>query len=196
MVLKKETKKQDIENEDVVFEDDSGGTGTPKTSFKAVSEKKLKEKLDKCIAENKENLLGWQRARADFVNAKKENEIKVKETYDFAKMKFSEEMLPVLDSFDMAFINKEAWEKVDKNWRVGVEYIHSQMLTIFENNGLKQIDKAGDVFDPEKHISTETVIVDKESENGIVIEIIQKGYEFKDEVIRPAKVKVGEYKEP
>jgi molecular chaperone GrpE len=197
MTHKKQNKIDKIEDDmyhnDVVFEEESvsrmvGGINEEKV-------KKLKEKLSKCIKENKENLLGWQRARADFVNAKKENEQKIKQSYSFAKRNIVEELLPVVDSFEIAFADKEAWEKVDKNWRIGVEYIYTQLLSVLENNGFKQIHPIGEKFDPNFHISIEIIDTNKKKEDNTIVDVIQKGYEINGEILRAAKVKVAQYKD-
>ncbi len=191
MALKKE-KKQDVEedfedvyNDDITLEENETVEGKVK---------KLKGKLNECLKENRENLLGWQRSRADFVNAKKENEDRVRESFTHATGEFMEELFPVVDSFDMAFADKDAWEKVDKNWRVGVEYIYSQLLSVLENNGLKQIDPKGEKFDPNFHTSMEMIDTDKKKEDDIVVDVIQKGYEHNGKVIRAAKVRVAQHK--
>src|SRR3989338_6958519 len=54
--------------------------------------------------------------------------------------------LSVMDSFNLAFANKEAWEKVDPNWRQGVEHIYSQFSSVFEEYGVKEIGKEGEIF--------------------------------------------------
>jgi len=192
----KNTDKQqeNKDNEDVVFEEENveiTGFGLSKDE----KTKKLKEKLDKCLKESKENLLGWQRSRADFINAKKENEERVKQSFVFAKRELIEDILPVVDSFEMAFSDKDAWEKVDKNWRIGVEYIYSQLLSILENNGLKQVDPVGEKFNPNFHTSMEMVDTNKKKEDGVVVSVIQKGYEHNGKIIRAAKVRVARYKE-
>jgi len=177
--------QDDVNNDDIILEE------TEQVEQKI---KKLKEKLNKCLKENKENLLGWQRARADFINAKKENEKRVGESYAYIKSEFISELLPVVESFEMAFSDKKAWEKVDKNWRVGVEYIHSQLTSILENNGLEEIKPKGEKFDPKFHASVETVPTNKKKEDGIVMEVTQKGYKLNDNILRAAKVKVGQFK--
>ena len=63
--------------------------------------------------------------------------------------------LTVLDSFNMAFANKDTWEKVDENWRKGIEYIYAQLNNIFEEYGVKEIGKEGENFDPNIHQSIE-----------------------------------------
>ncbi len=176
-------------NDEVQFED------IEDTENPGAALKKLREKLRKCEAEKKEYLDGWQRMRADFANARKEDDTRRGEMIKFASEGLVEDMLPVLDSFGMAFGNKEAWEKVDANWRKGVEYIHAQMLSVLESRGLVEIGVVGEKVDPRNHIATEVVPVDDESKVDTVVEVTQKGYRLHSKVIRPAKVKVGITKE-
>lgn len=157
--------------------------------------KKLREDLKVCKKEKEEYLTGWQKERADFANYKKQE--------DDRKAMFSEAMreriltrfLTVMDSFNMAFANKEAWGKVDENWRKGVEYIYGQMNTVFEEYGVKPIGTVGETFDPNIHQSIELVPTDKKELDHTVSLVIQKGYKLGERVIRPARVNVYEYKE-
>ncbi len=151
--------------------------------------KKLREKLRKCEGEKKEYLDGWQRMRADFANARKEDDNRRGEMIKFASEGLVEDLLPVLDSFGMAFANKEAWEKVDANWRKGVEYIHSQILSVLESRGLAEIGTVGEKLDPRNHIAIEVIETEDTKKDDTVSEVIQKGYRLHSKVIRPAKVK-------
>src|SRR3989344_1423176 len=85
--------------------------------------KKLRERLKKCIEEKQEYLDGWQRTKADFVNARREEEKRLAELLKFAEVALIMDILPVLDSFDMAMSDKAAWESVSKEWRSGMEAI-------------------------------------------------------------------------
>lgn len=156
--------------------------------------KKLREKLKKSTEEKQQYLDGWQRTRADFVNFKKNQETEKKELVRFANEALLLDMISVLDNFDMAFANKEAWEKVGKEWRMGIEYIYSQYLKTLERYQLVQFDPIREQFDPVKHEPTELVPTDKEEEDNKVIAVLQKGYMLFGKIIRPAKVKLGEYK--
>lgn len=157
--------------------------------------KKIRDKLRVCEQEKREYLLGWQRTRADFANARKEEDARQGELVKFASEGLVEDLLPVLDSFSMAFINKEAWEKVDENWRRGVEYIYTQILSVLESRGLTEIGAVGEKLDPRLHIAVEMVATDNEKEEGIISTVIQKGYRLHNKVIRPARVKVFGHKE-
>ncbi len=156
---------------------------------------KLKEKIKVLEAEKSEYMNGWQRERADFVNFKKRAEEEKKEYIKFANENLLEEMLTVLESFDMAFMNKEQWNAVPENWRVGVEYIHSQFVKILDENGLKEfVPKIGDKFNVKEQIAEEVTPVEKESEDGLIKEIKKKGYTMNGKIIIAPKVVVGEFK--
>lgn len=156
--------------------------------------KKLRTQLKECQKEKQEYLDGWQRSKADSINARKKEETTREEISKFAKEDLMTEMLLVLDSFEMAIGNKTAWEKVDANWRRGVEHIYAQFLSILKDNHLTQISPDGEPFDPTLHDSLESITVEDKKQDGIIIEVLQKGYTFYDKVIRPAKVKVGKLK--
>lgn len=155
--------------------------------------KKLRERLKKAEEERKEYLDGWQRAKADYINSKREEEEERAKAALRAKERIIIDLLPVLDSFELAFANKSAWESVDSNWRIGVEYIHAKLLTVLSEHGVRKIGKVGDVFDPRVHQSVESVLVQREEDNEKVLEVMQAGYTIGERVIRAARVKVGNY---
>ncbi|HJL55686.1 MAG TPA: nucleotide exchange factor GrpE, partial [Candidatus Paceibacterota bacterium] len=156
--------------------------------------KKLREKLKKCVEEKQEYLDGWQRSKADFVNVKKKDEELRAGLMSFAKEGIILDILSSVDNFEMAFADKKVWESVDKNWRVGIEYIHSQLLKTLKEHGLEQFDPNGEQFDPNRHDSVESVVTDKKEEDHKVLEVMQRGYILNGKIIRPAKVKVGQLK--
>ncbi len=188
--VKKETAPSENEPEVLEFEFNDDGEEDLKKTLK-----KFREDLKACKKEKEEYLTGWQKERAEFANYRKGE--------DDRKAMFSESMreriltkfLSVIDSFNMAFANKEAWEKVDENWRKGVEYIHSQMNAIFEEYGVREIGVVGEIFDPNIHQSMELVSTPKKEFDHIVSNVIQKGYKLGERVIRPARVNVYEFKE-
>lgn len=154
--------------------------------------RKLREKLKTCEAERLEYLTGWQRAKADNINAQKREVAERAEFLKFASQGLITEILPAMDSFHMAFGNKEAWEKVDLNWRMGVQYIYSQLLSVLERHGVTLLEpKVGDPFDPSQHTSVGTVPVLEKEKDHTVVEVVQKGYLLYSKVLEPARVKIG-----
>lgn len=181
------TTNDSIEEQDVVFEE-STEEGMEKSATEKV--KKLKEKIIAIEKEKQEYLGGWQRARADYVNLQKAVEEDKKRLKEVFKESFIAEFIPVVDSFQMAMANKEAWEKVDVNWRTGVEYINNQLMNVLESHGLKLFGDIGEKFDPAKYEAVgEEEIADKEKDHAIA-KVIQKGFLLGDTVIRPARVTV------
>ncbi|PIT96759.1 nucleotide exchange factor GrpE [Candidatus Campbellbacteria bacterium CG10_big_fil_rev_8_21_14_0_10_35_52] len=197
MEKKQKTDKKNIDKEaeinydDIVFEKNEDVADI--TSVDII--KKFREKLKKCIEEKQEYLDGWQRIKADFINNKKKEEESRALLVLFAKEGLILDLLTTIDNFDMAFANKNVWESVDKNWRIGIEHIYSQLLGILENHGLKQFNPLEEEFDPIRHDSVETIAVIKKDDDNKVIDVMGKGYIFNDKVIRAAKVKVGKYEQ-
>ena len=202
-----EETKKDVENtepeSDVVeFEFNDDPEGKSSTSYGAGADEDLINKLQKlklelkaCRKEKEEYLLGWQKERADFANYKKAEDDRRAMVSESMRERILTRFLSVMDSFNMAFSNKEAWDKVDPGWRKGVEYIYGQMNTIFEEYGVKEIGKEGEAFDPNIHESIETIPTDKKELDHKVAVVIQKGYKLGERVMRPARVNVYEYKD-
>ena len=194
--MKDEEKKIDLEEEvdtdpgdDVVFEDNTEVTGA---DYKEKTDK-LKLRIKELEKKSAELMDSWQRDKADFINTRKRDEDQKKEFLKFAKGDIISELLPVLDSFESAFKNKEAWEKVDKNWRVGVEYIQTQLLGILSSHGLKVINPLGQMYDHARDEAVENVKVDSKEEDGKILEVVQSGYELNGKEVRAPKVKVGHF---
>lgn len=181
---------------DIVAEDDADTLDdsviVEENALEAV--KKLKEKLKQANAERQEYLVGWQRAKADLINARKRDEADRQDFVKFANERLIEDLVPVMESFDLAMANKETWEKVDKNWRIGVEYIYSQLKKVLNDAGLEEINPLGKDFDLNRDEASEYVPVEKESDHHKVVAVVQKGYTLNGKAMRPPKVKVGEWK--
>jgi len=191
------TDENDVKNQadDVIIEsDDTLDDSVIAEENMAETIKKLRAKLKKSQADAQEYLTGWQRAKADFVNARKRDEEERKEFIKFSNERLIESLIPVLESFDLAMGNKEVWEKVDKNWRVGVEYIYSQLKKTLNESGLEEISPVGEKFDPARDEAAEYVPVTDEKQDHVILGVIQKGYSLNKKQMRPPKVKVGEFK--
>jgi molecular chaperone GrpE len=178
-----------LEIEDEVVMDEEEDSSAPLDKIK-----KLKAELKACQKEKQEYLTGWQRAKADYLNLKKDEESRRSEVNKFAKADVLNDLIRLSDSFEMAFANKIAWENVPENWRKGVEYIHSQLLIVFRDHGLEEINPLGEKFDPTKSESIGVIETEKEEDDNKVLEVIKKGYSLNEKVIRPAQVRVGQVK--
>lgn len=183
--------EKNLEQDDIVFENDEEyGHKDPTEVIK-----KLKEKIKLLEAGKQEYLDGWQRAKADFINARKRDEETSAQLIKYANENLVTDLIPVLDSFDMAMGNKEAWEQAPKDWRVGVEYIYQQLLSTLSQRGLTQTNPRGAPFDPAEHEAVDTIETTNKEEDQKVLDVLQKGYSLNGKPIRGAKVKVGKYTE-
>lgn len=146
----------------------------------------LKRQLDEAEAKAAENMDGWQRSQAEFVNYK--NRVQRDRESDYAAMKgdIIKKVLPVLDDLELAIANRPEQD----SWADGMELIARKFKNVLEAEGLTRIEAEGQLFDPNFHeaISSEPSD-DIESEH--VIEIVQNGYMLGERVIRPAMVRVS-----
>ncbi|MFC1985507.1 nucleotide exchange factor GrpE [Chloroflexota bacterium] len=148
------------------------------------------ETLEQALAEEKQkaesHLANWQRAQADFINYKRRSEQERDETSKFANSALMLSLLPVLDDLERA-LNSIPPKLTEHTWVDGISLIERKLRTSLEAQGLSHIKAVGEPFDPYLH---EAIRQDK-GKDGIVIEEVQKGYQFHDRVIRPSKVVVG-----
>lgn len=152
--------------------------------------KGLQEKIKALEKEKKEYLDGWQRSRADYANLQKTTDEDRKRMRGLVEENFIEDLLPVIDSFSMAMANKEAWEKVDANWRTGVEYIYQQMMAVLKDRGFSVFGAAGETFDPMLHEAVSEKETDDAQLNHTIAAVLQQGYKLGDNVLRAARVSV------
>ncbi len=127
------------------------------------------------------------RTTAEYDNFRKRS-VKEKEAmYQNAQAAFAEKILPVLDNFDRAIA---ACEDKEDSFFKGVEMVHKQFVEILTTLGVTPIPTVGETFDPELHYAVAHEERDDYGENEI-IEEFARGYKLKEQVIRPAMVKVA-----
>ncbi|MDO8729038.1 MAG: nucleotide exchange factor GrpE [bacterium] len=148
-----------------------------------VAIKKIREKLKEAETKTKEYLDGWQRAQADFANLRRRDEESKVEFIKFANLTLIEELIPVLDSFNIALAhgNKD------------VKPVYDQFFSILKQNGLEELNPMEEIFDPKYHEAIGVISTDESEKDHKIIEVIQKGYILMGKIIRPAKVKTGQF---
>ena len=151
-----------------------------------ISTEELKEKLIECEKQRDEYLDGWKRAKADFINYKKDEAERFTALAKFSNESLVLELLSVLDSFDLGLTILKNHEPVQK----GMFLIKNQLEDLLKKYGLEKIVVTiGWPFEPVKH---EAVAEIESSETaGTVAEEIEKGYTLNGKVIRPARVKLS-----
>lgn len=178
-------KGEEIEQDpDLVFED-MDDTENPQAVIK-----KLRARLKESTEEKQTLFADLQRTKADFINLRKRDEKEKEEFVKFASAEFLESLIPVLDSFDHAITEGKA----DESTRASIEPIFNQLMAILEKRGVERIDPRGEMFDPNCHEAIATAPVSSKDEDQRIIDVLQRGYVLSGRVVRPAKVRVGEYK--
>ncbi len=173
----------DTPEEDIDFEpeDELGTVGAAQAKIK-----KLREELKETKAKRDEYLAGWQREKADAVNARKEAALQNDRAHGRGKESVFEDIIPVLDSFDMA-AGSEAWAAIDDSWRSGMDQIRNQLLGVLSRHGIERFGKVGEMVDHARdEIAQEMDHVAGES--GEIVRILRYGYRRGERVIRAAQV--------
>lgn len=146
----------------------------------------LKEQIEEMTAQRDEYLAGWQRAKADFINYKKEELQRIQETARYGSEDLIKDLISVMDNFDLALRTLEKAGPVEK----GIYLIRTQIDDILKKRGLEKIDlKPGDMFDPATAEALAEVASEKPT--GNVVEVIEQGYRLHEKVLRPARVIVS-----
>ena len=136
------------------------------------------------------NLAGWQRTAADFENYKKREEAKQREILDFAKEVTIVKMLPTLDALHQGL--KHAPQGVEAQWLAGINATLAQLDKVLQEMGVKKIEALGKKFDPHFHEAVREVPAkETDSEDGLVVEDLQTGFEINGKVIRPSQVVIS-----
>ena len=154
--------------------------GKAKTSFFG---KKKKDKKDQQIEELTDRL---KRSMAEFDNFRKRTEKEKASMYVIGAREIVEKMLPVVDNFERGLAQAVEGDAFAE----GMKMIYKQMMTTFDELGVKPIEAVGKEFDPNFHNAVMHVEDENAGEN-IIVEEFQKGYTYKDFVVRHSMVKVA-----
>ncbi|WP_017186140.1 nucleotide exchange factor GrpE [Alkalibacillus haloalkaliphilus] len=130
------------------------------------------------------------RLQADFDNFRRRTKKEKEADLKYKSQDIANDLIPVLDNFERAF-QVEVNDESTNSFAEGMEMVYNQFKQALEEHGIEEVEAEGVQFDPQMHQAVMQV-----SEEGIesnqVIEVLQKGYQLKDRVIRPAMVKVNE----
>lgn len=145
------------------------------------------EEIEKIKKERDEYLDGWKRAMADFSNYKKDEFKRIESVLKLSNEQLIKDLLPVLDSFDLALeslLANQSDAKIEK----GVYLIRSQFEDVLKKYGLERITAPpGTPFDPAVH---DAVVSVEGKESGTIAEEVERGYMLGGKIIRPVRVKV------
>lgn len=172
--------------EDEVMDGDFEAVEDEESGKKGLFGKKKKDKKDQQIEELTDRV---QRQMAEFDNFRKRSEKEKSAMYEIGAKSVIEKILLTVDNFERGFAGLTEEQKEDP-FVVGMEKVYRQMMTTLEEIGVKAIEAVGNEFDPNFHNAVMHV-EDEEAGENIVVEEFQKGYLYRDSVVRHSMVKVA-----
>ena len=181
-----ETRDLDLEHELPAGDGDPGSSDSPGASVSSTETASAEGEVQKLKAERETLLDRLARAQAEFENARRRAAKEQQDFRDFATVDAIKSLLPVIDSFERALQAKS--EAGD--FRTGVELIYKQLQDVLAKMGVRPIAAKGEQFDPHVHEAIEMVETPDAADHE-VLEEWQRGYKFKDRLLRPAMVRVA-----
>lgn len=178
-----QTQDQDLTPESAV---EAVEQNLPKNEGEKSEVELIREEFEKIKAQNDEHLKGWQRAKADYLNLKKETEKKSLELVQYANAGLILQVLPIYENF------KSAWEYISeedrkKDWVVGVGHIKKQLEDLLHSLGLEPIKTVGEKFDSTLHEAVGTEKMEGKEDDEIIKEV-RGGFRLYGKVLEIAKV--------
>ena len=160
--------------------------GSEKGAKGLFKRKPKKDKKDEQIEELKDKLT---RQMAEFDNFRKRTEKEKSAMYEIGAKDIIEKILPIVDNFERG-LGAVTEEQKEDSFVSGMEMIYKQIMTTLDSVGVKAIEAVGNEFDPDFHNAVMHV-EDEEVGENIVVEEFQKGYTYRDTVVRHSMVKVA-----
>ena len=179
----------DAAEEETVEEAEKAAAEEPEAGKEKGSFFKKKEKKDKQDEKIEELTDRVRRQMAEFDNFRKRTEKEKTQMFETGAKSIVEKILPVVDNFERGLAAVTEEEK-GSPFVEGMEKIYKQMMTMLEEAGVKPIEAVGQEFDPNLHNAV-MHIEDEEFGENIIAEEFQKGYTYRDSVVRHSMVKVA-----
>lgn len=160
-----------------------------------VSAEMLGVQLEEARKEAKDNWEKLARVQAEMENLRRRTQKELQDAHKFALEKFTKELLPVFDSFELGIQAASADNGDIVKLREGNELILQQFKSVFEKFNIEIVDPVGEMFNPERHQAM-AMEPTEDVDPNTVIKVFQKGYLLNERLIRPAMVVVAQAANP
>ena len=181
-----ETKETEAQSDEAAKEDEAEASGAEENKDKGLfGKKKKKDKKDEQIEDLNDRL---RHQMAEFDNFRKRSEKEKSQMFDMGAKSIIEKVLPVVDNFERGLAAVPEEQK-DDAFVTGMDKVYKQMMTEFDSIGVKPIEAVGQEFNPDLHNAVMQV-ESEEYDPGVVAQELQKGYTYKDTVVRHSMVAV------
>lgn len=177
-VEKEETPEQNLENKESKEE----------KSEKTDKEIDKLEEMEQKLAEMNDKFL---RLYSDFENFRKRTSKEKLEMIQFASVETIKDILPIVDDYERAIDDLNKQDNIPETSKEGLQLVYTKLITFLTQKGVKPIEAKGEKFDENLHEAITQFPASDESQKGLVIEEVSKGYTMFDKVIRFSKVIVA-----
>ena len=186
-------KQEELNKEELVQEEQTCDENCETVDSNESAQLNEEDKVAELEAKLKESEDKYFRVHADFENIKKRLEKEKYQAIDYASEKFAKDLLAPIDTLEMALAAEEAANEVPAEellakLKEGVELTIKNFYTAFDKHDISLVETEGD-FDPNLHNAVMQVESDNH-EDGQIVQVMQKGYKFKDRLLRPAMVSI------
>ena len=183
---------QELERQEKIddeFDAEVAAENSENMESKEVDVEFLQGQLEKLQEQSKVSLDKVVRAQAEMENLRKRAARDVENAHKYALEKFTDELLPIMDSLELGLSASVKAKNLDDLCK-GMELTLEMFNTVMEKFGITMIEPKGEKFNPELHDAVSMQETD-DSNSGIIIEVMQKGYTLNGRLIRPAMVVVA-----
>ena len=187
-----DNQEQELERQEKIddeFDAEVAAENSENMESKEVDVEFLQGQLEKLQEQSKVSLDKVVRAQAEMENLRKRAARDVENAHKYALEKFTNELLPIMDSLELGLSASVKAKNLD-DLRKGMELTLEMFNTVMEKFGITMIEPKGEKFNPELHDAVSMQETD-DSNSGIIIEVMQKGYTLNGRLIRPAMVVVA-----
>ena len=187
-----DNQEQELERQEKIddeFDAEVAAENSENMESKEVDVEFLQGQLEKLQEQSKVSLDKVVRAQAEMENLRKRAARDVENAHKYALEKFTDELLPIMDSLELGLSVSVKAKNLDDLCK-GMELTLEMFNTVMEKFGITMIEPKGEKFNPELHDAVSMQETD-DSNSGIIIEVMQKGYTLNGRLIRPAMVVVA-----
>ena len=187
-----DNQEQELERQEKIddeFDAEVAAENSENMESKEVDVEFLQGQLEKLQEQSKVSLDKVVRAQAEMENLRKRAARDVENAHKYALEKFTDELLPIMDSLELGLSASVKAKNLDDLCK-GMELTLEMFNTVMEKFGITMIEPKGEKFNPELHDAV-SMQETNDSNSGIIIEVMQKGYTLNGRLIRPAMVVVA-----
>ena len=187
-----DNQEQELERQEKIYDEfdaEVAAENSENMESKEVDVEFLQRQLEKLQEQSKVSLDKVVRAQAEMENLRKRAARDVENAHKYALEKFTNELLPIMDSLELGLSASVKAKNLDDLCK-GMELTLEMFNTVMEKFGITMIEPKGEKFNPELHDAVSMQETD-DSNSGIIIEVMQKGYTLNGRLIRPAMVIVA-----